>query len=305
MVSTIQNDFPKAVRIVEVGPRDGLQNISQTVPTEIKVEFVNRLAKSGLKSIEAASFVSPKWVPQMADGEKVLQNCIRSKDVRLSSLVPNLKGFERALECHTDEVAIFTAATEAFTQKNTNCSIAESLQRFEPIFERARERKIPVRGYISCGLGCPYEGSVDPSKVAQLAKSLYQLGCYEISIGDTIGVGTVRGVQEVLDHVLQEVPIDQIAVHFHNTLGQALVNIYSALSYGVAVVDSATAGLGGCPYANGASGNVATEDLVYMLQGMGISTGVSLEQVIDAGRFICERLGIDNNAKLGRYRNSK
>lgn len=294
--------YPKFVRIVEVGPRDGLQNTPQVVATDIKKTFINRLALTGLKNIEAASFVSPKWVPQMADSDVILSKCCRQPGVRLSALVPNLRGFVRAAESQVDEVAVFTAASETFTQKNINCSIAGSLKRFEPIVEQAQAANIPVRGYISCALGCPYEGDIDPHQVAQLAGALHRLGCYEISIGDTIGVGTVRGVQQVLEAVVSEVPIERIAVHFHNTLGQALVNIKTALALGVSVVDSATAGLGGCPYANGASGNVATEDLLYMLHGMGISTGVCLDKVIEAGHYITQTAGLANYSMVGcRY----
>lgn len=282
--------LPTQVRIVEVGPRDGLQN-EKAVTTAAKVALINALSASGLTTIEAGSFVSPKWVPQMADSGEVMAQIQRATGVTYSALTPNLKGFELAMAAGADEVAVFGAASEAFSQKNINCSIDESLERFAPVMAAAKAANIRVRGYVSCVLGCPYQGEVPVSDVVRVAKALYDMGCYEISLGDTIGVGTPLQAQRMLAAVAEAVPMENLALHFHNTYGQALANLAMCLPLGVSVIDSAVAGLGGCPYAKGASGNVATEDVLYMLQGMGIETGVDLEQIIDAGQAICAELG--------------
>lgn len=281
--------LPQQVKIVEVGPRDGLQN-ERHVATAAKVELINRLSASGLRYIEAGSFVSPKWVPQMADSAEVFAAIERHSNITYAALTPNLKGFENAMLAGADEVAIFGAASESFSQRNINCSIAESLERFEPVIAAATAKNIKVRGYVSCVLGCPYDGHITPAQVAQVAAQLYRMGCYEISLGDTIGVGTPLAAQRMLSAVAEQVPIKHLALHFHNTYGQALANIASCLPLGISTVDSAVAGLGGCPYAKGASGNVASEDVVYMLHGMGIETGVDLNQLIAAGRSICRAL---------------
>ncbi|GAB3291734.1 hydroxymethylglutaryl-CoA lyase [Pseudidiomarina andamanensis] len=281
--------LPQQVKIVEVGPRDGLQN-EQAVPVEAKIELVNALARAGLSYIETGAFVSPKWVPQMADSAAVFAGIERLDNRTYAALTPNLKGFEAAIAAGADEVAIFGAASEAFSQKNINCSIAESLERFAPVIEAAQAQNMKVRGYVSCVLGCPYQGEVSLTDVAYVAEKLWQMGCYEISLGDTIGVGTPLHAQRMLSAVADKVPMQQLALHFHNTYGQALANIASCLPMGVATLDSAVAGLGGCPYAKGASGNVATEDVVYMLHGMGIDTGVDLNQLVHAGAAICQHL---------------
>ena len=283
--------LPKAVRIVEVGPRDGLQNESQIVPLAAKVGLIEALVAAGLKNVESGSFVSPKWVPQMADTAQVLAAITRNPGVRYPVLVPNLKGLEAALAAGADEIAVFGAASESFSQKNINCSIAESLERFRPVVAAALAKGVRVRGYISCVLGCPYEGPIEPAAVAAVAKALADMGCYEISLGDTIGTGTPLKAQAMLRAVAAVVPIDRLAVHFHDTWGQALANILACLELGVAVVDSAVAGLGGCPYAKGATGNVATEDVVYMLDGMGIETGIDLAKLAAAGRAITAAIG--------------
>ena len=297
--------LPKQVRMVEVGPRDGLQNEPGKISTAVKVELVNRLAQAGLKTIEAASFVSPKWVPQMADSAELMRQIQRYPGVTYTALTPNLKGFENALACGVDEVAIFAAASEQFSQKNINCSVAESLRRFEPIMMAAKAQGIKVRGYISCVLGCPYQGEVPVSAVVQVAKQLVSMGCYEVSLGDTIGVGTPRKTQQMVEAVAKEVAIEQLAVHCHDTYGQALANIYAALELGIAVIDSSVAGLGGCPYAKGASGNVASEDVLYMLNGLGIDTGVDLESLIAAGQFIMQALGRRTGSKVANALNKK
>jgi hydroxymethylglutaryl-CoA lyase len=284
--------FPQQVRLVEVGPRDGLQNEpGAVIATAIKVELVERLADAGLRHIEAASFVSPKWVPQMADGAEVMAGIDRRPGVIYSALTPNLKGLEAALAVNVSEVAVFTAASEAFTQKNINCSIAESLERFAPLIERAREAGVPVRGYVSTVLGCPYAGEIAPVQVASVCRDLYQLGCYEISLGDTIGVGTPLKAKRMLDAVAREVPIGNLAAHFHDTYGQALANLYAVLEEGVAVIDASVSGLGGCPYARGASGNVATEDVLYLLNGLGIDSGVEMDKLVVTSCWISEQLG--------------
>lgn len=290
--------LPKSVKIVEVGPRDGLQNEQKIVPLAAKVALVEQLAKAGCRVIETGSFVSPKWVPQMADSAAVFQQIKRQSNVRYTALTPNLRGLEAAIEAQVDEVAVFGAASEAFSQKNINCSIAESLERFKPVMELAQKHQLPVRGYISCVLGCPYEGHVAPQKVAQVSQQLLEMGCYEISLGDTIGVGTPVKTEQMLNAVLNCIPVEKLAVHFHDTYGQALVNILVALQQGIAVVDSAVSGLGGCPYAKGASGNVATEDLVYMLDGMNIETGINLKQLTQAGLNMMQALGRQSNSKV-------
>ncbi|XP_048780389.1 hydroxymethylglutaryl-CoA lyase, mitochondrial-like isoform X1 [Ostrea edulis] len=292
--------LPAYVKIVEVGPRDGLQNEKKFVPTETKVEFINKLSEAGLPVIEVTSFVSPKWVPQMADNSEVLQSIKRSKGITYTALTPNLKGFKDAVSCGVSEVAIFGAASETFSKKNINCSISESLQRFEEVMKAARELQMPVRGYVSCVLGCPYEKTVSPEKVAQVAKEMFEMGCYEISLGDTIGVGTPGAMKQLIAVVTKQIPIERVAVHCHDTYGQALANILAALQMGVTVVDSSTAGLGGCPYAKGASGNVATEDVLYMLDGLGIKTGVDLQKTVEAGRFISQALGRSTQSKVGQ-----
>jgi len=283
--------LPSKVKIVEVGPRDGLQNEKTPVSVDAKVGLIDRLSDAGVPVVEAGSFVSPKWVPQMASSDLVMQGIKRKSGVSYPVLTPNLKGFEGALAVGAEEVAIFGAASESFSQKNINCSIAESLERFEPVVAAAKENGIKVRGYVSCVLGCPYEGEIAISAVAEVAAKLAAMGCYEISLGDTIGVGTPRKAQAMVEAVAKAVPVERLAVHFHDTYGQALANIYAALETGVSVVDSSVAGLGGCPYAKGASGNVATEDVVYMLNGLGIKTGVDLNKLIETGRFICDVLG--------------
>jgi hydroxymethylglutaryl-CoA lyase len=292
--------FPKRVRIVEVGPRDGLQNEKQVVSTETKIEFIRRLAASGLKTIEATAFVSPKWVPQMADHADVLRALDHSAGVVYPVLVPNMRGYEAAVAAGAREVAVFAAASETFSQKNINCSIAESLERFTPIFSAAKSAGIRVRGYVSCVLGCPYEGAVAPERVADVAAKLYDSGCYEISLGDTIGVGTPVRTQRLIESVSNRVPIHHLAGHFHDTYGQALANIFAALDMGVAVFDSSVSGLGGCPYAPGAAGNVATEDLLYMLNGMEIETGVALNRLLEAGAFICGQLIREPQSRVAR-----
>jgi hydroxymethylglutaryl-CoA lyase len=294
--------FPKSVRIVEVGPRDGLQNESQTVPTETKIELIRRLAASGLKTIEATAFVSPKWVPQMADHAKVLRGLPHEEAVGYPVLVPNLRGFEEAVAAGATDVAVFAAASETFSQRNINCSIAESLDRFAPVFAAARAANVQVRGYVSCALGCPYEGDINPEKVADVAAALFERGCYEVSLGDTIGVGTPNRTITLIETVGERVPVERLAGHFHDTYGQALANIYAALTMGVQVFDASVSGLGGCPYAPGATGNVATEDLLFMLNGMGIETDVDLNRLIEAGAFICEKLGRQTQSRVSRAR---
>ena len=285
--------FPKQVKIVEVGPRDGLQNESVTVPTEVKVRLIEMLGDAGLTAIESGAFVSPKWVPQMADSGEVLQRIEKRAGVSYPMLVPNLKGLELALEAGVEEIALFAAATETFSQKNTNCSIAESIDRFNAVIERAREAKLRIRGYISCVLGCPYEGKVSFETVSMIAQKLHDAGCYEISLGDTIGTGTAGEASELVEIVSRHVPVSQLAAHFHDTYGQALANLHAVMQCGVAVIDSSVAGLGGCPYARGATGNVATEDVVYMLDGMGIESGVDMEKLLEAGQYISDFLGRD------------
>lgn len=292
--------MPDSVRIVEVGPRDGLQNEKTAVPVEVKVEFIGRLAAAGLRTIEAGSFVSPKRIPQMADTAEVLARLPANPAVRYPVLVPNMKGMEAAAAAGVAEVSVFASASETFSQKNIGCSIAESVARFRPVLDLARARSIAVRGYVSCALGCPYEGKVAVDAVVSLSRQLAQLGCYEIAISDTIGIGTPRQAREIVRAVAGEIGIGMLAVHFHDTRGQALANILACLEEGVAVVDGAVAGLGGCPYAPGASGNVSTEDLVFMLEGMGVATGVDLDLAIEAGRFICAHLGRETGSKVAQ-----
>ena len=293
-------ELPHAVRLCEVGPRDGLQNEKAMVPTDVKVALIDMLTDAGLPAIEATSFVSPKWVPQMADAADVMARIARKPGVRYPVLTPNLKGFDAALAAGADEVAVFVAATESFSKRNINCSIAESLERARPVFEAAREAGVRVRGYISVVLGCPYEGDVDPAAVAEIAAALHALGAYEVSLGDTIGTGTAGKTQVLLRRVAEEVPIAALAGHFHDTYGQALANIYASLELGVATFDCSVAGLGGCPYAKGATGNVATEDVVYLLDGLGIETGVDMTKLRSAGRFISDHLQRPSMSRVAR-----
>ena len=288
------------VRIVEVGPRDGLQNEKTIVPTAVKVELIDRLSDTGLQTIEATSFVSPKWVPQLADAADVYAAIHRKSGVRYPVLVPNLQGYERARSVGAAEIAVFTAASEAFNQKNINASIDESIARFVPVMERARADGVAVRGYVSTVLGCPYQGDVPLADVVRVAKRLHDLGCYEVSLGDTIGIGTPARARAMLAAVAEQVPMSALAVHFHDTRGQALANILACLELGVAVVDSSVSGAGGCPYAHGATGNVASEDVVYMLHGMGIATGIDMEKLIDTGRWLSAQLVRDNGSKVGK-----
>ena len=289
-----------AVKIVEVGPRDGLQNEPGEVPTAVKLELIERLADAGLRSVEATAFVSPKWVPQMADHSEVLERIRRRPGVSYPVLTPNLKGFEAARAAGATEVAIFGAASEAFSRKNINCSIDESLARFRPLVSEAKKHRIKVRGYVSCVLGCPYAGDVAPERVAAVAGALYDMGCYEVSLGDTIGVGTPGKTKAMLEACARRVPVDRLAGHYHDTYGQALANIYASLEAGVRTFDASVAGLGGCPYAAGASGNVATEDVVYMLHGLGMDTGVDLERLVATGTWISQVLGRAYGSRAGK-----
>ena len=297
--------FPQRVKIVEVGPRDGLQNEKTLIGVDDKMTLINMLADTGLSYVESGSFVSPKWVPQMATSSEIFSRLNKKSNVTYAALTPNMKGFEAAMAVNVDEVAIFGAASESFSQKNINCSIAESLERFAPVVEAAKAQNIRVRGYVSCVVGCPYEGDIEPQAVAKVAKTLFDMGCYEISLGDTIGVGTPASVSAMLDAVLAVVPAEHLAVHFHDTYGQALTNIYTALGKGINVLDSAVAGLGGCPYAKGASGNVATEDVVYMLNGMGIETGIDFNKLLEAGWFISDKLGRAPISKVSQAMRAK
>jgi len=290
----------ESVRIVEVGPRDGLQNESREVPTDVKVQLIERLADAGLPAVEATAFVSPKWVPQMADHTEVLERIRRKPGVDYPVLAPNLKGFESARAAGATEVAIFGAASESFSRKNINCSIAESLERFHPVAQAAKKHGVKVRGYVSCVLGCPYEGEVPSAQVANVAKALYDMGCYEVSLGDTIGTGTPAKTKTMIQACAAQVPMQKLAGHYHDTYGQALANIYASLEMGVRTFDASVAGLGGCPYAAGASGNVATEDVVYMLNGMGLRTGVDLDKLVDIGRWICGVLGKEPSSKVNK-----
>ncbi len=285
------NALPKQVKLVEVGPRDGLQNEKETISAEVKIALVDRLSQAGFVNIEAASFVSPKWVPQMATSAEVMAAIARKPGVLYSALAPNMKGFEAAVAARADEVVIFGSASEAFSQKNINCSIAESIERFREVAQAAKQHKLRLRGSVSCAFGCPYQGAVAADSVADVVQRLRDLGCDEIDIADTIGVGTARQVQQVFERVAREFPLENLSGHFHDTYGQALANIYASLEVGVAIFHSSVAGLGGCPYAKGATGNVASEDVLYLLHGLGIATGIDLDAVVDAGQFISQHLG--------------
>jgi hydroxymethylglutaryl-CoA lyase len=292
--------LPQFVKIVEVGPRDGLQNESAILPASVRIELIDRLAEAGITTIEAGSFVSPGKVPQMAGTDTVLAGIQRKQGVAYPVLIPNMKGLEAALGAQADELAVFGAASETFSQKNTNRSISKSLDEFALVVSTAIEKRLRVRGYVSCALGCPYEGDVRPQAVVEVASKLFEMGCYEISLGDTIGVGTPRKAQAVFEAVAARVPYDCLAAHFHDTYGQALANLLAVMQLGIAVIDSSVAGLGGCPFAPGASGNVASEDVLYMLEGLGIETGVSLRRVLECGRYICRQLGRINGSKAAR-----
>ncbi len=298
------NPLPSHVRLVEVGPRDGLQNEAQPISVADKVQLVDALSAAGLSYIEVGSFVSPKWVPQMAGSAEVFAQIQRKPGVTYGALAPNLRGFEDALAAGVKEVAVFAAASEAFSQRNINCSISESLERFAPIMAAARQHGISVRGYVSCVLGCPYEGEIAPEQVAAVARELYAMGCYEVSLGDTIGTGTAGSTRRLFDVVGAQVPRDKLAGHFHDTYGQAVANIYASLLEGISVFDSSIAGLGGCPYAKGASGNVATEDVVYLLNGLGIDTGIHLQALIAAGLQISQVLGRPTGSRVAKVRNA-
>lgn len=295
--------LPDFVKLVEVGARDGLQNEKTLVPLDTKLELIHRLGNAGIKHIEAGSFVSPKWVPQMADSGEVFKqlslNNSRKDEVTYAALTPNIKGYDAAVAVDADEVAVFAAASESFSLKNTNCSIDECLQRIEAIITQAKKDKLLVRGYVSCVMGCPYEGEIDPAAVLKVSKALLEMGCYEISLGDTIGTGTPQQTRQLIQYLSNEIPVDKLAVHFHDTYGQALANIYAALLEGVSVVDSSVAGLGGCPYAQGASGNVASEDVLYMLQGLGIQTDINLAALVETGNWISQQLDRPNQSKAG------
>ena len=293
-------EAPKQVTIIEVGPRDGLQNEPSFVATETKIQLINQLTQSGLKRIEVTSFVSAKAIPQLADATLVYQQIDKPNDVQFSVLVPNEQGMQKALAAGVTEIAIFTAASESFNQRNIHCSINESIKRFEPVIQLAKQHGIKVRAYISCVLGCPYEGAISPRQVAQVAERLLALQVHEISLGDTIGVGTPKQTKALLYELLTFIPLNQLALHFHDTYGQAIANIYAALECGVYTFDSAVAGLGGCPYAQGASGNVATEDVLYLMHGLGITTGVDIYQIVRAGEAICTQLGRENQSKVAK-----
>jgi len=288
------------IKIVEVGPRDGLQNERGEVPTDVKVQLIERLADAGLPAVEATAFVSPKWIPQMADHTEVLERIRRKPGVSYPVLTPNLKGFEAARAAGATEVAIFGAASEAFSKKNINCTIAESLERFKPVVDAAKGANVKVRGYVSCVLGCPYEGEIKPERVADVAAALYEMGCYEVSLGDTIGTGTPGKTKAMIEACAKRVPLEKLAGHYHDTYGQALANIYASYETGVRTFDASVAGLGGCPYAAGASGNVATEDVVYMLNGLGVRTGIDLKRLVEIGRWICGVLGREPSSRVNK-----
>ncbi len=293
-------NLPSKVRLVEVGPRDGLQNEKQPISVADKIQLVNDLSAAGLSTIEVGSFVSPKWVPQMAGSAEVFTGIERKPGVVYQALTPNLKGFEAALAAGADEVAVFAAASEAFSQKNINCSISESLERFRDLMAAAQAANIPVRGYVSCVLGCPYDGEVAPAQVLSVARELFAMGCYEVSVGDTIGVGTAGKTRDLFNLLAREIPREKLGGHFHDTYGQALANIYASLQEGIEIFDSSVAGLGGCPYAKGATGNVATEDVVYLLNGLGIEHGIDLPRLAAAGQRICDVLGRANGSRVAR-----
>ena len=297
--------LPSHVRLIEVGPRDGLQNEAQPISVADKVRLVDALTAAGLGYIEVGSFVSPKWVPQMAGSAEVFAQIQRKPGVTYGALAPNLRGFEDAMAAGVKEVAVFAAASEAFSQRNINCSISESLERFVPIMDAARQHGVSVRGYVSCVLGCPYEGDVAPEQVALVARELYAMGCYEVSLGDTIGAGTAGATRRMFEVVGAQVPRDKLAGHFHDTYGQAMANVYASLLEGIAVLDSSIAGLGGCPYAKGASGNVATEDVLYLLNGLGIETGVDMPQLLVAGQQICDVLGRVTGSRVAKARSAQ
>jgi len=302
--------IPQAVKLVEVGPRDGLQNESSPISTADKVNLIRGLVDAGVSYIEAGSFVNPRSVPQMADSDQVFADLkklqvLNVPGLTLAALTPNLKGFERAMEAGVSEVAVFASASEGFSAKNINCTIAESLTRFEPVMQAALDQGVAVRGYISCVVGCPYDGEVTPQQVDAVSRALFDMGCYEVSLGDTIGVGTAGHFKRLLDYLLLQNSVDKLAVHCHDTYGQALANICASLEYGIATVDASVAGLGGCPYALNATGNVASEDVVYMLEGMGISTGIDLDRLIEVGQSISELLGKPTNSNVGRARSTR
>jgi hydroxymethylglutaryl-CoA lyase len=292
--------YPRRVKIVEVAPRDGLQNEASRLDTDTKVDFINRLSETGLRSIEVTSFVRPSAIPQHSDAEQVFSRIRRQPGICYPVLVPNLRGLQRAIFVGAKEIALFSAASETFCHNNIHCGIEASFKRFEPVTKRAQTEGMRIRGYVSCALGCPYEGPIKPQVVATLAKRFYELGCYEISLGDTIGIGTPLKAQQMLETCAALVPVSQLALHFHDTRGQALANIFACLEVGAKIIDASVAGLGGCPYVKAATGNVATEDVVYMLQGMGIETGIDLVKLIDAGQFICARLGCVNRSNVAR-----
>ncbi|XP_042490304.1 hydroxymethylglutaryl-CoA lyase, mitochondrial-like [Macadamia integrifolia] len=302
ITSKLLHGIPSYVKIVEVAPRDGLQNEKNMVPTAVKIELIQRLVSSGLPVVEATSFVSPKWVPQLADAKDVMAGIRNVEGARLPVLTPNLKGFEAAVAAGVKEVAIFASASESFSKSNINCSIEDSLERYRAVVNAAKKLSIPVRGYVSCVVGCPVEGPIPPSNVAYVAKELFDMGCFEISLGDTIGVGTPGSVVPMLEAVMAVVPVEKLAVHFHDTYGQSLSNILVSLQMGINIVDSSVAGLGGCPYAKGASGNVATEDVIYMLNGLGVKTNVDLGKLTSAGEFICKHLGRTSGSKAATAR---
>lgn len=297
--SAINRSISNFVKVVEVGPRDGLQNEQQLVPTSTKIDFVNKLTSCHFKNIEVTSFVSPKWVPQMKDHTEVMMGIDKNFNTTYSALTPNLTGFQKAVEAGVDEIAVFGSASESFSKKNINCSIVESLERFKPVVEAAQRQGFPVRGYVSCCIGCPYEGNIAPKAVVQVAEKMFDMGCYEISLGDTIGVGTPGTIKTLLLNVVQATDPSKVALHCHDTYGQALANILVGLDAGIKTIDASVAGLGGCPYAKGASGNVATEDVVYMLHGMGVQTGINLEKLVDIGCYISTYLGRPNHSKVG------
>lgn len=290
--------FPKQIKIVEVSPRDGLQNEPKTIPTSVKIDFINQLSETGLHVIEATSFVSPKWIPQLADHKEVFQGIQKHQEINYPVIVFNKQGLENALAVGVKEIAVFTTPSETFCKKNANCTVEESILRIQELTELSKIHDVKVRGYISCVLGCPFEGEINPSAVLSLVKRLLVLGCYEISLGDTIGIGTPGKTEKLLKRVLNDIPAEKIAVHFHDTYGQALANIYIALEHGISIIDSSVAGLGGCPYAKGATGNVATEDVLYMLEGLEINTGIDLRKLMHVGQFITNFLGRENRSKV-------